>query len=189
VNSTTFGLLFNAPVDGKIDAQPLYLSSVSICGVTHNNVLYVVTENDSIYAFDAGSGAQLWKASALLSGETAITAQASCPFISPTIGITATPVIDRSSGPDGTIYLVAASMNSSGTNFQRLHALDITTGAEEFGGPITIAAQYPGTGECSSGGYVIFDPAQYAERAGLLLLNSVIYTSWTSHCDDQPYTG
>jgi hypothetical protein len=188
VNSTTFGLLFNASVDGKIDAQPLYLSSVSISGVTHN-VLYVVTENDSIYAFDAGSGAQLWKVSALLSGETAITASVSCPFISPTIGITATPVIDRSSGPDGTIYLVAASMNSSGTNFQRLHALDITTGAEEFGGPIAVTAQYPGSGEGSSGGYVIFDPAQYAERAGLLLLNGVIYTSWTSHCDLGAYTG
>jgi hypothetical protein len=187
VNSTTFGLLFNVPVDSAIDAQALYLSSVTISGVSHN-VLYAVTENDSIYAFDADSGAQLWKVSALLAGETP-GGIGGCSQISPTIGITATPVIDRSSGPDGTIYIVATSMNSGGTFFQRLHALDITTGAEEFGGPVTISAQYPGTGEGSSGGYVIFNPAQYAERSGLLLLNGVIYTTWTSHCDDDPYTG
>jgi hypothetical protein len=187
VNSATFGLVFNVPVDNVIDAQPLYLSSLSISGVTHN-VLYAVTENDSVYAFDADSGAQLWKVSALLSGE-APGSPMGCSQIVPTIGITATPVIDRTSGPHGTIYIVATSMNSQGTTFQRLHALDLTTGAEEFGGPATITGQYKGTGEGSSGGNVIFNPAQYAERAGLLLLDGVIYTAWTSHCDDNPYTG
>ena len=80
------------------------------------------------------------------------------------------------------------SKNGS-TYFQRLHALDVTTGAELLGGPVTIQATYPGTGANSSGGQVIFDPKQYKERAALLLLNGVIYTSWASHCDISPYTG
>jgi hypothetical protein len=83
---------------------------------------------------------------------------------------------------------VAMSKNSS-TYFQRLHALDVTTGAELLGGPAVIQAAYPGTGANSSGGQVVFDPKQYEERAALLLLNGAIYTSWTSHCDINPYTG
>ena len=75
------------------------------------------------------------------------------------------------------------SKDSGGNYHQRLHALDITTGAEQFGGPMEIAAKYPGTGDNSQSGYVIFDPKQYKERAGLLLLNHVIYTAWASHCD------
>jgi hypothetical protein len=98
-------------------------------------------------------------------------------------------VIDRSSGPNGTMYVVAMSKNSSSKYFQRIHALDLTTGAEEFGGPVAVKAKYPGRGENSHGGYVIFDPGQYAERQGLLLLNHVVYTGWTSHCDYRPYTG
>jgi hypothetical protein len=186
VNSSGFGKLFTMPVDGIIDAEPLYLSGVTISGLSHN-VIYAVTENDSVYAFDADSGTQLWRVSVLGSNETA-SDDHGCGQISPQIGITSTPVIDRTSGTNGTIYVVAMSKNSS-TYFQRIHALDITTGAEEFGGPATIQAKYPGTGDNSSGGYVIFDPSQYAERAGLLLLNHVIYTGWTSHCDDRPYTG
>jgi outer membrane protein assembly factor BamB len=187
VNSSAFGKLFTMPVDNTIDAQPLYLSSVTIAGATHN-VLYAVTENDTVYAFDADTGASLWQVSMLQSGETPSDTR-SCNQITPEIGITSTPVIDRSSGPHGTIYVVAMSKNSSGTYFQRLHALDITTGQEEFGGPIAVQAKYPGNGDNSQGGYVIFDPKQYAERAGLLLLNHVIYTAWTSHCDIRPYTG
>jgi len=103
--------------------------------------------------------------------------------------VTATPVIDRSSGPHGTIYLVAMSEDASGNYYQRLHALDLTTGAEEFGGPTTIQAQYPGIGLGSQGGYVTFAPELYAERAGLLLLNGTIYMGWSSHCDNPPYTG
>src|SRR5208283_3860881 len=188
VNSSTFGKLFSFPVDGKIDAEPLYLSSVSIPGKGTHNVIYTVTENDSVYAFDADAGTLLWQVSALGSGESP-SDDHGCGQISPQIGITSTPVIDRASGPNGTIYVVAMSKNSSSTYFQRIHALDITTGAEEFGGPVVIEAKYPGTGDNSHDGYVIFDPGQYAERQGLLLLNHVIYTAWTSHCDARPYTG
>jgi hypothetical protein len=112
-----------------------------------------------------------------------------CFQIRPQIGITSTPVMDRASGPHGTIYVVAMSKDSSSNYFQRIHALDMTTGAEEFGGPIAVKARYPGTGDNSHNGYVIFDPGQYAERQGLLLLNHVIYTAWTSHCDQGLYTG
>jgi len=187
VKASSFGKLFTFPVDGIIDAQPLYLSAVSIPGKGAHNVAYAVTENDSVYAFDADSGTPLWQVSVLGSGEAPSDDQG-CSQISPQIGITSTPVIDRSSGPHGTIYVVAMSKNSS-QYFQRIHALDITTGQEEFGGPVTVQAKYPGTGDNSHDGHVIFDPGQYAERQGLLLLNGVIYTGWTSHCDDRPYTG
>jgi hypothetical protein len=111
-----------------------------------------------------------------------------CYQISPQIGITSTPVIDRTSGPHGTIYVVAMSTTSS-TYFQRIHALDVTTGGEQFGGPVAVQASYPGQGDNSQNGSVIFDPQQYAERQGLLLLNQVVYTGWTSHCDHRPFTG
>ena len=188
VKSSTFGLLFTMPVDGIIDAEPLYLFSVSIPNQGTHNVIYAVTENDSVYAFDADNGSQLWQVSLLGKNETP-SDDHGCGQISPQIGITSTPVIDRSSGPNGTIYVVAMSMDKGGHYFQRLHALDITTGSEEFGGPTTVKARYPGTGDNSHDGYVYFDPGQYAERQGLLLLNGVIYTGWTSHCDDRPYTG
>jgi len=187
VNSTTFGKLFSVSVDTTIDAEPLILSSLSIGGVNHN-VLYAVTEGDTVYAFDADSGASLWHVSVLGSGETPSDTRR-CSQIEPEIGITSTPVIDRHNGPHGTIYVVAMSKDSAGNYYQRLHALDLTTGAEEFGGPVTVQAQYPGSGDNSINGYVVFDAKQYAERAGLLLLNHVIYTAWTSHCDFRPYTG
>ena len=185
VNSTTFGLLRNLAVDGRVDAQPLYLSQLSAAGIAHN-VVFVMTEHDSAYAFDADTGAQLWKVSLAGSGETS-SDDRGCSQVTPEIGITSTPVIDRAAGAHGILYAVAMSKNSS-TYFQRLHALDITTGAELEGGPVTVQATYPGTGDNSSGGQVVFDPKQYKERAALLLLNGVIYTSWASHCDDSPYT-
>jgi hypothetical protein len=187
VNSSSFGKLFTMGVDGVIDAEPLYLSGVSLAGHSPRNVLYAVTENDSVYAFDADTGLRLWHASLLRSGETA-SDDFGCTQISPKIGITSTPVIDRGSGPHGTIYVVAMSRSSSGY-FQRIHALDVITGQEQFGGPVTINAHYPGTGDNSQNGFVVFDPKQYAERQGLLLLNHVVYTGWTSHCDWVPYTG
>jgi outer membrane protein assembly factor BamB len=187
VNSSTFGKLFTDSLDGVVDAEPLYLSSVTIPGQGTHNVLYVVTENDSVYALDADAGTTLWHVSVLETGETPSDPRG-CSQITPQIGVTSTPVIDRSSGPDGTIYVVAMS-KASGNYYQRVHALDLTTGQEEFGGPVTVQATYPGTGDGSQGGNVIFAPAQYAERAGLLLLNGVIYTAWTSHCDARPYTG
>lgn len=187
VTSSSFGKLFAFPVDGIIDAQPLYLSAVVVPGKGTHNVVYTVTENDSVYAFDADNGTLLWQVSTLGAGESA-SDDHGCSQISPQIGITSTPVIDRDSGPNGTIYVVAMSKTSS-SYFQRIHALDITTGEEEFGGPVAVAAKYPGTGDNSHHGYVIFDPRHYAERQALLLLNGVIYTGWTSHCDQRPYTG
>ncbi len=188
VKASTFGKLFTMPVDGIVDAEPLYLSRVSIPGKGTHNVLYAVTEQDSVYAFDADSGTLLWKSSTLMSGEVP-SDDRGCSQISPNIGITSTPVIDRSSGPHGTIYVVAMSKNSSSQYFQRIHALDVTTGTEEFGGPVTVQAKYPGSGDNTQDGYVIFDPKQYAERQALLLLKGVVYTAWTSHCDARPYTG
>ena len=187
VNSSTFGKLRSLSVDGKVDAQPLYLSNLAnIAGGTHN-VVYVATEHGSVYAFDADSGAQLWKISTLGSGEST-SDQRGCDQVTPEIGITATPVIDRNAGAHGVIYVVAMSKSGS-TYFQRLHALDVTTGAEMFGGPKLIEASFPGTGDNSSNGRVVFDPAQYKDRAALLLLNGVVYTTWASHCDIRPYTG
>jgi len=186
VNSTTFGLLRNLSVDGLVDAEPLYLSQLAVPGGTYN-VVFVATEHDSVYAFNSDTGAQLWKVSLLGSGETT-SDDRGCSQITPEIGVTSTPVMDRTAGAHGVIYLVAMSKNGSSTYFQSLHALDVTTGAEVFGGPVTVQATYPGTGDNSSAGQVVFDPKQYAERAGLLLLNGVIYTSWTSHCDGGLYT-
>ena len=187
VHSSTFGKINLISVDGKVDAEPLYLSDVTINSQTHN-VLYAVTEHDSIYAFDADNGAQLWKVSALGSAETT-SDNHGCGQITPEIGITSTPVIDRRRGTNGTIFIVAMSKDSSGGYHQRLHALDITTGAETAGSPTEIAGSYPGTGDNSKNGNVIFAPGQYAERAGLLLMNQTIYLGWTSHCDSRPYTG
>ncbi len=188
VNSAKFGKLGEFTVDGKVDAQPLYLSQVTIGG-QKKNVLYVATEHGSVYAFDADSitgttSASLWKISTLGSGETT-SDNRSCGQVSPEIGITATPVIDRSRNA---IYIVAMSKNASGTYFQRFHALDLSTGTELFAGPKAITATYPGTGDNSSGGNVVFDPKQYKERPGLLQINGTVYTTWSSHCDIRPYT-
>jgi hypothetical protein len=188
VNSTTFGKLAFFPVDGKVDAQPLYMSNMNIPGQGVHNVLYVATEHDSVYAFDADNGTLFWKASMLGTGETP-SDERSCGQVVPEIGITSTPVIDRGHGPNGAIYLVAMSKNASGNYFQRIHALDVTTGMELFAGPRAIQASFPGTGDNSSNGSVIFDPKQYKERAALLLLNGSVYTAWASHCDIRPYNG
>ncbi len=187
VNSSTFGLLFVIPTDTDSHAQPLFLPNLTIPGQGSHNVLFVATENASVYAFDADTGTQLWQVSTLGAGESG-SDDAACTSLGE-IGITSTPVIDPKSGPNGTIYVVAASKDASGNHYQRLHALDVTTGAEEFGGPKDIQARYPGTGDNKSGGYVIFDPGQQLARPALLLLDGVIYTSWGSHCDIRPYTG
>ena len=188
VNSGTFGRLFTLSVDGKVDAQPLVANGVAIAGNGTHDVLVVVTEHGSAYAFDADTGMPLWHASTLKAGETSSDSR-NCGQVAPEIGITSAPVIDRSSGPNGAIYLVAMSKDASGNYHQRLHALDLSKGTELFNGPKEIVATYPGTGANSSGGRVIFDPAQYKERTGLLLLNGVVYTAWASHCDIPPYTG
>lgn len=187
VNSTQFGKIGFDTVDGKVDAQPLYLANVMIGGQQHN-VLYIATEHASVYAFDADTGTQLWKTSVLGNTETT-SDNHSCSQITPEIGITSTPVIDRKQGPNGTLFTVGMSKDATGAYHQRLHALDITTGAEISGSPTEITATYPGTGDNTHNGNVVFDPAQYAERAALLLLNGNIYMGWTSHCDKGLYTG
>jgi hypothetical protein len=187
VNSTLFGKLGFDAVDGLVDAQPLYVANLTVGGALHN-VLYVATEHDSVFAFDADSGTQLWKTSILGSGE-ATSDTHSCDQITPEIGITSTPVIDRKQGSNGTLFSVGMTKDSSGNYHQRLHALDLTTGQEISGSPTEISASYPGTGDNTQNGNVVFDPAQYAERAALLLLQGNIYLAWTSHCDQQPYTG
>ncbi len=189
VNASQFGLLGAFPVDGHVDAQPLYLSGVAIAGQGTKNVLYVVTEHDSVYAFDADSvsgtsATTLWHSSMLAAGETS-SDDRGCGQVTPEIGITSTPVIDRTRNA---IYLVAVSKTSSGNYIHRFHALDLTTGKELFGGPTTINATYPGTGANSSNGNVVFDPRQYNERPGLLQIGSTIFTTWGSHCDSGPYT-
>jgi hypothetical protein len=187
VTSSQFGLIRVLSVDGLVDAQPLYLYGLTI-GSQQHNVVYAATENDSVYAFDADSGAQLWQTSVLGTNETT-SDDHGCGQISPEIGITSTPVIDRQAGPHGTIFVVGMTLDQSGNYHQRLHALDVTTGAELSGSPVEIQATFPGTGANSSGGNVVFAPGQYAERAGLLLMNGTIYLGWTSHCDEEPYTG
>jgi hypothetical protein len=182
VKSANFGLVGNLSVDGGVDAEPLYVSNLNVVGGVHN-VVYVVTENDSVYAFDADTFAQLWDVSVLGANETA-SDNRGCGQVSPIIGITSTPVIDLHAGTHGEIFLVAMSLDNSGNYHQRLHALDLTTGAEISGSPVTVQATFPTTG-----GTTTFDPKQYKERAALLLLNGVIYTTWASHCDDGPYTG
>ena len=187
VNASTFGKTGFYAVDGKVDAAPLFAAQVPTPAGAATNAVYVATEHDSVYAFDTASGNQLWKISVLGSGES--TATNGCAQISPQVGITSTPVIDRAAGANGTIFVIGMSRDSHGAYHQRLHALDLVTGAEQPGSPSEITASYPGNGDNSSNGNVIFDPAQYAERVGLLLLNGTIYTAWTSHCDSRPYTG
>jgi hypothetical protein len=178
VTFATFGKLRNLMVDGLVDAQPLYLSNLTVAGAAHN-VVFVATEHDSVYAFDADAGTILWQVSLLAAGETT-SDDRGCSQVTPEIGITATPVIDRSAGAHGTIYLVAMTKDSSSNYHQRLHALDITTGSEIASSPTEITAVYGATS---------FAPGQYKERAALLLSNGTIYTTWASHCDDGPYGG
>jgi hypothetical protein len=185
---TSFGKVGFLPVDGKVDAQPLYLSAVPMSTSGIHDVVYVATEHDSVYAFDAESSVLLWKVSLLGPGETTSDAR-SCGQVTPEIGITSTPVIDRSQGPNGVIYVVAMSMSQTGSYIQRLHALDVTTGAELLGGPRTIGATVFGFGSEGSSGVMTFDPGQHEDRAALLLTNGSVITTWSSHCDIAPYTG
>ena len=154
-----------------------------------HNVIFAATKHDTVYAYDADQpGDPLWRVSILGAGETP-SDTLGCSQVEPEIGVTATPVIDLTAGPHGTMYLVAMSKDAGGAYHQRLHALDIASGEEEFGGPVEITAVFPGGGDNSSNGVIHFDPRMYKERAALVISNGVVYTSWTSHCDARPYTG
>ncbi len=187
VNSNQFGKLFTQPVDGSVFAQPLYLANVNIPGSGTHNVVYIATEHDSVYAFDAddNSGSNsgpLWKTSFLSAGVTTVPdADTGCPDIATTeLGITSTPVIDPSTG---TIYVVAMT-KESGSYVYRLHALDVTTGAEKFGGPTKIQGSVPG-----SSGTLTFVPLLHLQRSALLLSNGAVYIEWASFCDNGIFHG
>ncbi len=193
VNPRSFGKIRSLPVDGDVYAQPLYLPAVTIPGKGVRNLLFVATEHNSVYAFDTDTMLPVWKANLLPSGGLVTPVpdrDVQCPFISPEVGITATPVIDTETG---TLYVLARGKNwragSNGHYSQKLHALAITTGAEKFGGPVEIRASMPGTGAGSSGGVIEFDPLRENPRASLLLVNGVVYLSWASSCDVGPYHG
>lgn len=183
VKSTKFGKVFSFSVDGQMYAQPLYVPNVSIPGQGLHNVIYAVTENDSVYAFDADglSGVPLWQDSFInpALGITTVpcgtdgNSDISCNIF-PFYGITGTPVIDPSSN---TMYLVARTAEN-GSYYQRLHALDITSGAEKFGGPVVIQGSVLGAGAGSVGGVVTYDPLADIQRTGLLLLNGTVYIGW-----------
>lgn len=172
VDASSFGKLFSYLVDGYVYGEPLIMSNVTISGAKHD-LLYVATENDSVYAFDAdnyGTGAPLWKVSLLQSGETPLTGAP----IQPVEGVTSTPVIDSSTN---TLYVTSAQTSTATGGTFRLHALDITTGAEKFGGPVTVTASVPGTG---TGGTTETLTTSCIQRTALLLANGNIYMGFGS---------
>jgi hypothetical protein len=196
VNTNSFGLLFTYPVDGYVYAQPLILTNLTIPGQGVHNVLFVATEHDSVYAFDADGNAgsvPLWQVSFINPGNGVTTFPSSdinCGDLVPEVGITGTPVIDPAGG---TIYVVAKTKEITGgvTNyFHRLHALSITNGAEKFGGPVLVQATVAGTGDGNDGaGHVSLDPFTQFNRTGMLLNNGILYFGFASHCDVDPFHG
>src|SRR5256884_2794829 len=188
VTQSKFGKLFSYPLDGQVFAQPLYVYKVPIDGQNHN-VIYVATEHDTVYAFDADNKASsaLWSVSFLNSAEgvTPIPSSDLDSPINPEIGVTSTPVID---GNSGTLYVLAAT-KENGNYVHRLHALDITSGAEKFGGPVVIQGSVPGSGSGSSNGQITFQTKIQLQRPALLLSKGVIYLAWASYNDHGLYHG
>jgi len=196
VKTATFGKVFSCPVDGAAYTQPLWVPGLSI-GSVLRNAIFVATQHDSVYGFDADVSpcSQLWHVNLLdathggTSGETPVpTSDVGSGFqdILPEIGVTGTPVIDLASG---TLYVVSKSEGPAGSFHQRLHALDLVTGDEKFAGPITIAASVPGTGDGSVSGILNFDPQNEHQRGALTLVNGTIYIAWAAHEDHDPYHG
>ncbi len=193
VSSGRFGKLFDVSVDGKVYAQPLYMSNVTIPGKGVHNVIYVLTEHGSVYALDADSNTgsnstPLWQISFIDPSNGIVPVSSNdvaCTAIGPEITLTSTGVIDPATD---TLYVLAVT-KEHGQFFQRLHALDITSGAEKFGGPVVIQATYPGTGDGSQNGMIAFDPLQHLNRSGLLLVNGNVYIGWASQCDNDPFHG
>ena len=193
VNPRQFGRLFTLRVDGDVYAQPLFVPEVEVPGKGRHDVLYIATEHDSVYAFDAygNPATPLWQVTFLTNGATTLLERdVQCFFIRPEVGITSTPVIDIKTG---TLYVLARTKDehllSANVYHQRLHALAITNGVEKFGGPVEINANVPGKGDGSNGGSVAFDPLRENPRAALLLSKGTVYLSWASSCDVGPYHG
>ncbi len=201
VNTTTFGKLFSCQADGAIYSQPLWVPNLTVAGASHN-VIFVATQHESLYAFDADATpcTTLWHVNLVdsahggSSGETSVLSAGSGALvgsgygdISPEVGITGTPVIDPTSN---TLYVVSKSVNASTQFFQRLHAIDLTTGAERVAPhSIDSSISVPGTGAGSVAGRVAFDPRNESQRAGLVLSGAVVYVAWASHEDHDPYHG
>src|ERR1700719_526617 len=188
VNLINFGKLFVYQVDGQVYTQPLYVPNVNIPNRGVHNVVYVATEHDSVYAFDAdsnsgGNAIPLWQVS-FINPPSVTTIPSSdygsCRDLAPEIGVTGTPVIDPSTG---TMYLLART-KESGNYLDRLHALDIGTGEEKFGGPVEVNASVPGTGD--GGTTVQFDNFTQNQRAGLVLDNGIVYMGFSLLCSADP---
>ena len=199
VTSATFGKLFSCAVDAAVYAQPLWVANLTIGSAAHN-VVYVATQRDTVYAFDADADpcVTYWQTGAngvnslIPSGETWVTSlDVSCGDLEPDIGIAGTPVINPVTM---TMYVVTKTKVSGTTTLhQRLHALDLLTGSEKFNGPIDIQATVSGTGGGSSGGSLSFDAMINNQRPALLLSNDAggkhVLISWASHCDFGQYHG
>jgi hypothetical protein len=195
VNTSSFGKIASCPVDGAIYGQPLWIANVTVSGAKHN-VVIVTTQHDSLFAFDADSTpcTQLWTISLIdaahggASGETPVPSSAvgvGAGDIQPEIGVNGTPVIDPSTG---ILYVVSKSISMTPTTFyQRIHAIDVTTGAEKTGSPALIAATVPGSGDGST--TVAFNTKQQNQRAGLALVNGAVFIAWGSHEDSVPWYG
>lgn len=194
VNSKRFGKLFSIRVDGAVFAQPLYLPQLSIPGKGIHNVVFIVTEHDSVYAFDADhfSAKPLWHTS-FLHPECGVTTVPSddvqCPLLGSEIGVTSTPAIDANTG---TLYLIARTKEKDNAGHvryvQKLHALDVTTGKEKPNGPIGIRASVDGQSQ-GQAARVDFDPLRNNQRSALLLANGKLYIAWASSCDVGSYHG
>jgi hypothetical protein len=190
VNQNRFGLLFSRPVDALVYAQPLVVPGLSMPDPSMPNqavrdVVFVATEHNSVYAFDASNAAvtaPLWSKNLGPSGPTA---GFGCTDMIPEVGITSTPVIDLEAGA----LFVVAKGQENGNWVQRLHALDLRTGEEKPGSPLVITASVPGTGAGSAGGRVTFNPQTALNRPGLLLEGGTLYMAFASHCDSGPYHG
>jgi len=195
VNSGQFGKLFSEPVDGYVYAQPLWMPGVTISGQGVHNVVFVATEHDSVYAFDADQalGGPLWHTSFINPG-AGITSVPKGDVevgvdLSPEAGITAAPVIDSARG---VLFVVARTKEVSGPTVSyvhRLHALDITSGNEMPGSPVLISASVPGTGYDNVNGVVSFGGKRHNNRAALLLVNGVVYVAFAALEDIDPYHG
>jgi len=192
VNAASFGKLFTLPVDGQIFAQPLIAANVIMTDGKAHNVVFIATEHDTVYAFDADvpSTQPLWSKSLLQTGETTVPAGDTISTdIEPEVGITSTPVIDPN---QSVIYVVSKSklvQNGQTTYFQRLHALTLKTGEEALKGPTVIDASVPGNAPDAVGGMVPFNPLKSLQRSALALINGNVWLAFSSHTDNQPYHG
>ncbi|HVY39140.1 MAG TPA: PQQ-binding-like beta-propeller repeat protein, partial [Polyangia bacterium] len=182
VKASGFGLLFSRSVDGQIYAQPLFAGGLTMGDHKVHDVVYVATEHNTLYAFDATDpqqSAPLWKLNVGPSGSN------SCDNLSPEIGITATPVIDPAAG----VILFVSKGQEGGGWVQRIHAVDLVTGTERPGSPAVLAASVDGSGTGAAAGKIAFDPASQLSRTGLLLVGGVVYAAFASHCDQGAYHG